>query len=422
MKSIVLKINKHIYYGWVIVVVSAMSLFLSSPGQTYSISVFINVYKEEFGYSSTMISTAYSIATILSGLLLVFMGKAIDKFGIRKMLVVVTIMLGFTTFFNSFVSSIYMIFFGFILLRYFGQGSMSLIPSTLVPQWFEKKRAFAISLASIGGLLGMLVVPSLNLWMIMNIGWENAWRVWSLFLIVGFVPIVLLFTSNKPEDVNMTMENELPSSKENIEKALKEMDETSFSLQEAIRIKEFWIIGIISMIPPMFTTGLTFHFFTIMSLRSISNETAAWILGFMALPAFIMPFISKLVVDKYPTKFVLSTTLTMIILSMVFLIFGITNMTTAVFFVLFYGLAFAIQSLTINVVWPNYFGRKHLGSIKGAATVFMVLGSALGPLPFGISYDNTGSYTIAITGMILFTLIALLLSFFIQKPIKQLSL
>jgi len=156
-----------------------------------------------------------------------------------------------------------------------------------------------------------------------------------------------------------------------------------------------------------------------MSLRNISNETAAWILGFMALPAFIMPFISKLIVDRYRTKYILSSTLAMIIISMVFLIFGITNMTTAIVFILFYGFAIAIQSLTTNVVWPNYFGRKHLGSIRGAATVFMVLGSALGPLPFGISYDLTGSYGIAITGMIIFTSIALLLSLFIKKPVKH---
>lgn len=418
MKAVVLKINKGFYYGWVIVALSALTFFLSAPGQTYSISVFINVYLDEFNISSTAISSAYSIATIISGFLLVFMGKAVDKYGIRRILLIVVIMLGLTTFYNSFVLNIYMIFFGFIMLRYFGQGSMTLIPGTLVPQWFEKRRAFAISIASIGGLVAMLIVPSLNLWMINEIGWENAWRVWGLILIVGFVPLVLIFTANKPEDIGLTMENDLPSSEENIEKALIEMEKTSFSLEEAIRVKEFWIVGIITMIPAMFSTGLAFHFFTIMELRSINNETAALILGLMALPAFIMPFISKVIFDKFRVRYVLSTTLSMIILSMIFLLFGITNMATALIFIVFYGLAVAIQSLTTNVVWPNYFGRKNLGSIRGAATVFMVIGSALGPLPFGISYDTTGGFGIAIIGMIIFTLVALVLSLFISKPKK----
>lgn len=419
MKTLILKINRSFYYGWAIVVLSAMAFFLSAPGQTYSISVFINVYIEEFGFSSTLISSAYSIATIISGFLLVFMGKAIDKYGVKKILIIVTIMLGVTTFYNSFVSSIYMIFFGFILLRYFGQGSMTLIPNTLVPQWFEKKRAFAISLASIGGLLAMLIVPSFNLWMISSIGWENAWRIWGLILIVAFVPIVLIFTSNKPEDLGMTMENDLPSSKENLEKALLEIEESSFHLNEAVKLKEFWFVGIITMIPSMFSTGLAFHFFTIMPLNGIEKDAAGVILGLMALPAFIMPFISRLVVEKYKVKYVLSTTLIMIIISMIFLMVGVSNVATAVIFIIFYGLAVAIQSLTTNVVWPNYFGRKHLGSIRGAATVFMVIGSALGPLPFGIAYDKTGQFDIAILGMIIFTIIALSLSLFISKPIKS---
>jgi len=418
LKIIIHKINKSFYYGWVIVVLSAMTFFLSAPGQTYSISVFIDVYIEEFEFSRTLISSAYSIATIMSGILLVFMGKAIDKYGVKKILIIVTVMLGITTFYNSFISSIYMLFFGFILLRYFGQGSMTLIPNTLVPQWFEKRRAFAMSLASIGGLLSMLAVPSFNLWMISIIGWENAWRIWGLILIIGFVPIVLLFTSNKPEDLGMTIENDLQTSKENIEKALLEVDAKSFSLKEAVKVKEFWIVGIISMIPAMFSTGLAFHFFTIMSLQGIEKDSAGVILGLMALPAFIMPFISKIVIEKYKVNHILSITLSMTIVSMIYLMIGVTNTFTAVMLILFYGLSVAIQSLTTNVIWPNYFGRKHLGSIRGAATVFMVIGSALGPLPFGISYDKTGEFSIAIVGMIIFTFVALSLSIFIRKPAK----
>lgn len=416
MKHMILKINKLFYYGWVIVLLSAMTFFLSAPGQTYSIGVFKNVYVKELGYSDTSISLAYSVATLISGFLLVFMGRAIDKFGVRKMLVIVTVMLGVTTFYNSFVSSIYMIFVGFLFLRYFGQGSMTLIPNTLVPQWFENKRALAISLASIGGLIAMLLVPSLNLWMISLIGWQNAWRVWGFILIVGFVPIVLLFTSNKPEDLGVTIENSFPATEDNIKAVLLEIEKTSFSLLEAIKVKEFWIVGMISMIPAMFSTALAFHFYTIMSLRNIGETTSAVILGFMAIPAFIMPFISRIVVDRYKAKYILFITLSMTIISMLFLLFGVASAATATAFILFYGLGVGLQSLTTNVIWPNYFGRKHLGSIRGAATVFMVVGSALGPLPFGLEYDNFGNFNISIIGMIVFTSVALLLSLLISKP------
>jgi MFS family permease len=136
--------------------------------------VFINAYNKEFDYSSTLISTAYSIATTVSGLLLVFVGRGIDRYGSRKMMIFVGLMLALTAFYNSFVSGIIMISFGFFMLRYFGQGSMTLLPNALVPQWFSKHRALAISLSGIGGLVATLLVPTLKLWMIDTFGWRTS--------------------------------------------------------------------------------------------------------------------------------------------------------------------------------------------------------------------------------------------------------
>lgn len=420
MKNIILKINKYFYYGWIIVLMSALAQFMSAPGQTYSISVFINTYQKEFAYSSTLMSTAYSIATIMSGLLLIFMGKAIDKFGQRKMIIIVGILLAFTAFYNSFASSIIMISFGFFMLRYFGQGSMTLIPNSLIPQWFQKKRALAFSLSGIGNLLAMLIVPTINLWMISEFGWQSAWRIWSIVLIVVFIPLAYIFIGNQPEDYGLTVENEAHEDDHAKHLAYEKMIKESFTLKEALRTKTFWFAGFIAMLPSMFTTGLTFHFFNIMSLRSLSAEQSAVIIGLLAFPAFFIPFIAKSVIDRFPVKYVLSLTTFMIILSMVFLMFGVFGSVTAILFILFYGLSIAIQSVTMSVLWPDYFGRKNLGSIRSAATVFMVLGSALGPLPFGLSFDLTGEYTVALMGNIVFAAVALALSMFISKPKRQL--
>jgi MFS family permease len=419
MKKLALKINKYIYYGWVIVALSGITFFMSSPGQTYSISVFINEFKNELGYSNTMISSAYSLATILSGLLLIFIGRYVDKIGARKMLIISVLMLASATIFNSFVTNIYMIFAGFFLLRYFGQGSLTLIPNALIPQWFEKRRALAISISTIGSLLAALIVPALNLYLIKQIGWENAWRIWSLILAVLFIPLIFLLAVNKPEDIGLQIENDKDFDKKSIQASLDKIEKESFSLKEAAVTKEFWIVGFISMVPSMFSTGLTFHFYTIMETRSITNETAAIIIGLIAIPAFFTPFIARPIIDKYHPRNVLSITLLMVIVSMVFLTFAVTNKVSAIIFILFYGLSIAVQAVTLNVIWPNFYGRKHLGSIRGAATIFMVLGSALGPLPFGISYDLMGSFNPAIIGMIIFTSITFGFSMLVNKPQKS---
>jgi len=416
MKHLALKINKKFYYGWLIVVIAALSAFFSSPGQTYSISVFNAVYEHELGYSKTLLSTGYSVATIISGLVIVFMGKAIDKFGQKKMYVVVTIMLAFATFFSSYVMNIWMIYVSFFLLRFFGQGSMTIIPSSLVPQWFDKRRGFAISLMTLGSFLGTLFVPILNIWLIKTFEWEFAWRIWGISLLVILLPLVIILVVNRPEDIGLNIENEV----NHLSQAdlLKALDQASWTLSEAMHTKVFWYIGLMSMIVPMFTTGVTFHFYSLMGEKGVSNETAAWIIGLIAFPIIIMPIISKTIIDKTKPKHIFVITQSMILFSMVILLLWVTNAASALAFILFYGLSTAIQSITLNVVWPTYYGRKYLGSIRGMTTVFMVIGSALGPLFFGLSYDQFGSFNYAIVAMMVMGMIGIILALLTKKPLR----
>lgn len=417
MKTLAKRINKKIYYGWIIVIVSAIALIFSSPGQTYSISVFNSYYETQFGYSKTLLSTGYSIATTISGLLIVLVGRAIDKHGQRKMFLIVAIGLALTTLFSSFILNIWMIYISFFFLRYLGQGSMTLIPSSLVPQWFHKKRAFALSMLALGTFFAMFLVPRFNLWMIETLDWQNAWRIWGLLLLVVFVPIVFFLVINRPEDAGITMENEESDISES--DALLALNKESWTLKQAIKTKDFWFIGFASVISPMVTTGITFHFFSIMSLRGIGSESAAWIIGFLAFPMLLMPFAARAFIDKTKPRYIFFITQIIILLSLVMLLFWVNNSTMAIVFILVYGLGIAIQSVTINTIYPYYFGRKYLGSIRGAATVFMVIGSALGPVQFGISYDQFGTFSYAIISMMIMTVIASVLSLLIHKPKKQ---
>ncbi len=417
MQAVAHKINKKLYYGWVMVAVSGLGLFFSAPGQTFSISVFINAWRSEFGYSSSLMSAGYMVATIASGSLLVVMGKLVDKYGQRTMMMIVGFLLALSAFYNSYVTNIGMIFFGFFLLRYFGQGSMTLIPHSLVPQWFEKKRAFAMSIENLGGLIATLSVPTINYWMITSFGWQMAFRFWGIALIVIFIPVVFLTVINKPEDINMQMDGE-HNGEDAVKASIEKMNAESFMLSEAVKTKEFWFIGGMSIIVPMFSTGVTFHFFEMMSQRNLSENNAAFIIGMLAFPAFFMPFVAKVLIDKFPPKYIFLTTLIMIFLSMIWLAFFVSGLITALAFIIFYGTAVAVQVVTLNVIWPTYFGRKYIGSIRGAAQVFMVVSTAVGPLPLGLSHDFTGSFNYAIYLMMTLTIGSMILSISIREPQK----
>ena len=77
------------FYGWIIVAVSATTLFFSGPGQTYSVSSFIDSYISEFGWSRAVVSSMYSVGTLIAGLLMGFMGSFFDKRGHRFMTTII---------------------------------------------------------------------------------------------------------------------------------------------------------------------------------------------------------------------------------------------------------------------------------------------------------------------------------------------
>lgn len=412
------KINSYFFYGWIIVFVSAVAIFFSSPGQTYSIATYIDHYIEDFHFSRTLISSIYSVATILSGCLLIFMGKAIDKFGKRKMMILVGILLSITCFYNSYISNIVMMAISFFLLRYLGQGSMTLIPNVLIPQWFDKKRAIAISLINLGGMTANLFIPKINVWLIDTYSWQITWRLWSIVMLVCFVPLAYLFIVDQPEDINTLPDNAKKEDDHNMKQTLSKMISSSWTLKEALRTKAFWLVGIISMIVPMVSTGLMFHFFSIMKLKGLGQSETASIIGLIAIPGFIMPFVSGLIIDRFRSKHIMTVTLLLMTGTMYYFM-NVHSTTSAIVFLLAYGLITNIQSVTISVIWPRYFGRQYLGSIRGVATIFMVIGSALGPLPFGLSYDLTGGYTHVFIAMMIITSISMILAMSIQKPKKS---
>ncbi|GAA0322743.1 MFS transporter [Bacillus carboniphilus] len=402
------------YYGWVIVMMGALGVFFSGPGQTYSNAVFIDYYLVDFGWSRSVISSIYSIATLLAGLLMIIIGRYIDKYGQRFAMVVVATALALSCFWNSMVTNRVMLFIGFFLIRLFGQGSMTLVPNTLIPQWFIKKRGRAFSLMAIGGFLSSATFPIINLWMIEEWGWQHTWRIWGVLLLVIFVPLAFFLVRNKPEDIGLLPDNQslpkiYPTSNINVEL------EENWTLAEAKRTKTFWFLLFCVSIPAMVNTGLTFHLLSIFTENQLSPALAATTLSLMAVVGFPVTLVAGFILDKIQANYMLCITFIGQILFLLLLLFT-DSFVLAITFGILWGFVGGIERIVLNVIWPNFFGRKYIGSIKGLSMAVMVIGSAFGPLPFGVFYDLFGGYNEIILIMILFPTLGAVAALLAKKP------
>ncbi|WP_226659550.1 MFS transporter [Pseudalkalibacillus hwajinpoensis] len=425
MQSSVKSHDSSIFYGWYIVIVAAIAVFFSGPGQTYGVSVFIDYYIQEFGWSRSLVSGIYSTATLAAGLLLFIVGRLVDKYGQRRMMLTIGAFLAVACFWNSFVVGPVMLFIGFFMLRLFGQGSMTLIPNTLVPQWFILKRGRALSFMAIGGFLSSASFPPLNTWLISSFGWENAWRILGIALIVVFLPVVYFIVKNKPEDIGLLPDHAVSKKRlaERREEKLEEEEEdeefeVNWTVKEAMRTRAFWLILFCVSIPALVNTGLTFHLFSILGEQGVPGSTAAIILSIMAIVGFPVTMVSGFILERVHVHIVLGLSFVGQIMFLL-LLTQVQSYLLAIVFAVLWGIIGGIERITLNIIWPNYFGREHLGSIKGIATTTMVIGSAFGPLPFGIAFDLFGGYTEILLIILIFPVLGSVAAFLSPPPRKQ---
>ncbi len=408
------------FYGWTIVAIAAMGLFFSGPGQTYSVSIFINSYIENFQWSRTLVSSYYSIATLCAGFIVPFVGRTIDIKGHRKMIAYIATMLGLACLWMSFVTKPIMLFIGFVFLRLFGQGSMTLIPSTLVPQWFVYNRGKALSLMALGGVAGSTLLPPINNWLIGEFGASFAWRVWMVLLITFMAPMGWFFVRNKPEDIGTLPDGQIvmQENKEELDNGKASFSEYPWTVKEAMKTRTFWLMLFCMVIPSMINTGITFHMVSIIKTKGFTSTFAALILSITAMIQFPITFVAGHLVDKWKVHFIKAGNFCILLIAMIMVLFSNSNKLLIIYAVL-HGIFAAIDSVSTGVLWPNYYGRKHLGSIRGITMTAMVIGSALGPLPFGYAYDVFGGYKEIILFMMLFPVLGILAASLSPAPNKK---
>lgn len=292
---------------------------------------------------------------------------------------------------------------------------MTLLPSTVVPYWFIKKRAFAFSIMSMGGVLGSAFIPPFNTWLISSFGWNMVWRLWAVLLWFVFIPIVFFFLFDKPQDLGLLPDNEKICAEENTNKTEVKKEKHSWSLKEAMNTRSFWGMIFCQSLLPMVTTGVVFHFISIFGSKGLPSTSAAFVLSLLAIVSFPTTLIAGHFLDRIKIHYA-AAFISFLELMALTLLFLSDSIYTAIAFTVIQGSAMGLQSVCGGIVWPDYYGIKHLGSIRGLAMTATVLASALGPIPFGIAFDLFGSYNPAIFVMMFFSTVGILVAFLSPKP------
>ena len=392
------------FYGWMILVWSALGIVMSIPGQTIGVSVFTDPLLQVLGISRDELSLAYMLGTIASSLLLSWAGKKYDEHGARPIAFIAAVGLALVLIFLSQVDIILFdflqisqtwaivaaMFCAFLLLRFFGQGVLTMASRNMMVQWFDKRRGFASGLSNVVVSLSFSSAPVFLYFLITLYGWDGAWLLMALISGVLFATIVLVFFRNKPEDSGLKPDGDYTPSAKNIKSRYPLIKH--FTLAEARRNYAFWIFALMLAMQGLYITAFTFHLISIFDRAGFPEEVAIKIFQPGAVIAVIVTLISSSISDYIQLKYLLYLKGFAACMAIVGIIF-LADWNVAYYMIIVgNGIMGGLFSVIVTITWPRYFGRTHLGAISGQAMMIMVFASALGPILFSSSLTYFDSY------------------------------
>lgn len=404
------------YYGWVIMVIGTFGLIATSPGQTSSVSVFIEHIITDLGLSRSLVSTLYTIATLIGSLALPFVGRQFDKRGPRRTIALISLAFGCATIYMGFVRGPWLLLFGFIAIRMLGQGSLQLVSSNLINNWWVRRRGIILGVAGmLAGLVELGAFPALINGLIGLFGWRMTWVALGSALLLVFLPVSIAFVRNQPEEFGL--EPDGGTGPQPPSKAATYAAEQNWTLAEARRTPVFWISAAGMATIAMLGTGQMFHNVSIFLDNGLDPALAAALFLPMAATTASVNLVSGILVGRVPVRYMLAVGLLFQGLALWMALY-LVSVAAVWMYAVVIGVFHGMGRTTRFVLWPTYFGRKHLGSIAGVGTAFLIAGSALGPMPFGIARDLLGSYDLTFRVVSLAPFVLAALTIFVRPPRK----
>ena len=390
-----------------VIVFGFIFTFFSSFGQSFFLGIFNTSIRETLSITHGQFGSIYASATLCSSLLLIWVGKKIDDINIFRFAIYVTLLLSFSCFFFSKISSIVFLFIAIFLMRFSGQGMMSHTATTTVSRYFTKSRGRALSICWFGLSSAEFILPVLMVFLLSLTTWQNIWTVIALLILI-FLPIASFFLVRTVKlDTRESTEGE----------EFKEENIKQWKRIEVIKDYKFYIISMNMLAMPWIATGV----FVYQSFITESKNWGPFVIAqsFMSYSVFsvITLLISGFLIDKFTSRKLLIFMNIPLFLSTFVIIYFDAQFTAFIFLGLI-GISNGLANVLGSSTWAEVYGVKHIGSIKALTTALMVFSTAFGTALFGILIDIGFSIEKIAIISALYILISFILLFLVRKKLN----
>lgn len=350
--------------------------FLSSPGQTYFISLFVAVVASTLGLGAAQLGSLYLLATLGAAGLLPLAGHWIDRLDLRRYILLVTLGLAVACGVMAAATGPVGLFFGFLLLRLTGQGLMTHVAAASVARYFEQYRGRALSIVAMGFPLAEGSLPAVVVVSIGALGWRETYILAGLVVLLVAAPVLVRLIWNRPRFIQ-------PPGWKRPGRPPRALD----GMKVVVTTRFFWFALPILLFLPFASTALIFHIQPITAAKGWPSELVA--LGFTcyALGHVAGLLLSGGLVDRLGARIMVA--LMNLPMMAGIAILGLVDREPALLvFLALVGASSGLVHTTGSAVWAEVYGTAQLGTIRSFAVMLMVGGTALGPVALGFLLDG----------------------------------
>lgn len=399
------------FYGYVIVA-AAFVMMMMAWGVNFSFGLFLEALLKDIRWTRAVTSAAFSVSSLLYGLVSIISGRLTDRFGPRIVTSICCILLGMGYILMSLTTSVWQLFLFFgIIVGVSLSGFWAPLVSP-VARWFTVRRGLMVGIITSGIGVGSVVIVPLVSRIIANYGWQTS------YIIVGVTIMVITllaaqFLRRDPQQMGLQ-----PYGKDqpDRQRVVHRTEDLSFSA--GIRLRQFWMaFGIYA--------GYGFYLYAVMvhivlhaTGLGISTVDAANILAISGGLGILGRVMIGSVSDRLGIKTSAALSITLMAIGLIWLLFCNELWMFYVFAVVF-GVGYGSLSALQGPMAVELFGLRSVGIFVGCLTFSFTIGGALGPFLAGYIFDAMNSYTLAFFICVIISIAGLILALLLSPVRKE---
>jgi len=399
-------LGANIYYGWWILVCAVLSHFMfTSLGQMVS-GVFLDPIVEELEIKVWLFAIAISVATGIGGIAAIFIGPLVDRISPKRIILAGAILCALGLVGLSWQSSFVLFFVFQTISRALGLNLFGgLVVNATLTKWFIARRGWALAIGSMGVSLAGIITPITMTAIIDSFGWRSGYLVLAVSVVIIVLPIAFIM-KRQPEDMGLLPDGNFHQGKtlrtnSKAQTARITDDLQTHTREQALRTPGFWLLTLGYGLNAVALGSIILYAIPFATAANFTRSIAAVGLGINGIGNLISKGVWGWSLQRIDARRLAGSAFSTSACGVLLMVAaaGNGNILLLMFGFFLYGFGFGGTIPISEFLWAHYFGRRHIGAIRGIGRPLTLIFSTVGPIGTGLIFDAFGSYNGAFTAL-----------------------